>query len=203
MSYSKLEQLGFVDLTMIHPHIIVDLPYATTNNFVSHQVYPENKGYILSELVPGLKKVQEKLDLREEGFRLKLLDGYRPFSVQEKLFSLCPNETYLSKPERSQGEMIKGSRHSRGAAIDLTLCNSQGQELKMPSEFDEFSIKAHRNYDGLDPEIVFHVTLLENLMEEEGFIGLPHEWWHFDFKNWEKFPLLDIPLGESTQVCAE
>jgi len=98
---------------------------------------------------------------------------------------LVPDERYVSDPR-------KGGRHTRGTAVDLTLVTKDGQELPMPSAFDDFSEKAHRNYMGATPEEIGNRELLQTVMEKHGFIGLPTEWWHFDLVGWENYPPIDI-----------
>jgi len=87
-----------------------------------------------------------------------------------------------------------GSRHNRGAAVDLTLVDKEGRELNMPTPFDDFSVKAHRNFNELPKVVIYNRCLLENIMADHGFIPCPSEWWHFDAADWENYPLEDIAL---------
>ena len=91
-----------------------------------------------------------------------------------------------------------GSRHNRGAAVDLTLVDKEGKELRMPTGFDDFSIKAHRNFERLPKDVICNRQLLENVMNQYGFIPLATEWWHFDDCEGEKYPIEDRPLEELT-----
>lgn len=122
--------------------------------------------------------VQEELE--SIGLGLKIWDGFRPMAVQWKFWELVPDERYVSDPR-------KGGRHTRGTAVDVTLITKEGQELIMPSSFDDFSEKAHRNYQGASVEAIQNRELLEKVMEKHGFVGIPSEWWHFDFVGWEDY----------------
>jgi D-alanyl-D-alanine dipeptidase len=115
------------------------------------------------------------------GLSLKIWDGYRPISAQWKFWELVPDPRYVSDPR-------EGGRHTRGTSIDVTLCTPCGCDVPMPSAFDEFSEKAHRNYKGADPEQIANRDLLQKVMEKHGFIGYPDEWWHFDLEGWEGYP---------------
>lgn len=121
--------------------------------------------------------------LRPRKLGLRVLDCYRPLSVQKKFWELVPDERYVANPN-------KGSRHNRGFAVDLTLVDREGRELPMPSAYDDFSEKAHRDFPA-PGAAGDNRALLKAAMEREGFLGLPTEWWHFDFRGWEKAPLLD------------
>jgi D-alanyl-D-alanine dipeptidase len=95
----------------------------------------------------------------------------------------------------------KGSRHNRGAAVDLTLADLDGKPLKMPSAYDDFSEKAHVNYQNCDEESKKNRDLLQNIMTQNGFLSFETEWWHFDFSGWERFPLLDVPFEKVKDIC--
>ena len=91
----------------------------------------------------------------------------------------------------------RGSRHNRGCAVDLTLCRlSDGAQLPMPSEFDDFSERAHRDYIGGKPQETANRAILEKAMVAEGFIGMSNEWWHFDYQDWAQYPVLDIAFED-------
>lgn len=170
------------------PSIEIHLPYATTNNFTKKPIYSSTKCCALQCVVDALKKVQA--ELAEQNLGLLIWDAYRPLSVQKIFWEIVPDQRYVMPPD-------KGSRHNRGAAIDCTLINLKTKkQLPMPSEFDDFSVRAHRNYMGASPEQIKKRQLLEDVMHKHGFKGVRCEWWHFDYKGWEQFPILDIPLEE-------
>jgi D-alanyl-D-alanine dipeptidase len=116
-----------------------------------------------------------------------VFDCYRPLSIQKQLWALLPDERYVIDPR-------KGSRHNRGAAVDVTLIDAKGNELEMPTDYDDFSERAHRDYRLLPPSALRNRELLERIMTRHGFQGLATEWWHFDAEGWEHYPVLDQPL---------
>jgi len=105
------------------------------------------------------------------------------------MWELVPDSRYVADPR-------KGSRHNRGAAVDVTLVDSSGNELLMPTAFDDFTERASRSSPDAPPEALRHRALLEQAMSSEGFLPLPSEWWHFDDPEWQKYPLLDVPFEE-------
>ena len=122
------------------------------------------------------------------GLQLLIFDGYRPLSVQKKMWTVYPDSRYVANPDN-------GSRHNRGCAIDLTLADSLGMPLAMPTPYDDFTEKAHVDYMDLPARQLANRALLKVVMEKHGFTGLRTEWWHFDFKGWRNYPLLDIPIS--------
>ena len=167
--------------------LVLDIKYATQDNFTHQVVYPESRCLLRRAVAEALARVQSSL--RVQGFKLKVFDCYRPLSVQKKFWQLVPDERYVADPK-------KGSRHNRGAAVDLTLLDLEGREVEMPTAYDNFTEKAHRNYKKLPKKAIQNRTLLEKAMEKEGFSGLDTEWWHFDFKGWEAYPIEDIQFSE-------
>ena len=138
-------------------------------------------------MAAALSRVQEALE--KKGLGLKVFDGYRPLSVQKKMWARFPVEGYVANP-------AKGSNHNRGAAVDLTLVDSKGEELPMPSAYDEFSERAHRNYMKAPKDTIENRSVLEAAMTAEGFRGITTEWWHFDFKDAKTLPVLDLPFDQ-------
>ncbi|MCR4438649.1 MAG: D-alanyl-D-alanine dipeptidase [bacterium] len=174
-----------VDIRSLDSTIVVDLKYATADNFVGDTLYAANVCFLRQATAERLVRVQRRL--RQAGLGVKVYDCYRPLSVQWRMWELVPDTRYVADPR-------KGSRHNRGAAVDLTLVDSSGQELLMPSAFDDFTERASRSFTGASPEALRHRALLEEAMTAEGFLPLPSEWWHFDDPEWQRYPVLDIPL---------
>lgn len=172
-----------VDIQLIIPQAHVDLKYATEDNFTGQVVYQFHHCLMIKEAALRLRDVQTELE--SLGLGIKIWDGFRPVEAQWKFWALVPDERYVSDPR-------KGGRHTRGTAVDLTLITKEGQELPMPSLFDDFSDKAHRDYQGASEEAIKNRELLQSVMEKHGFIGLPTEWWHFDLKDWQNYPPIDI-----------
>lgn len=188
MTLKAYDHPELVDVKKYIPNIQIDLKYATTDNFTQQIVYGFNYCLLRKETVIKLKKVQNELE--KMGLGLKIWDGFRPFYAQEKFWEFMPDERYVSNPK-------KGGRHTRGTALDLTLITKDKKELLMPSLFDDFSEKAHRDYKNASEEEIINRTILEKVMEKHGFIGYSTEWWHFDLEGWENFPPIeyDPPAG--------
>lgn len=177
--------MNLIQLPSISPNIRLDIRYATPLNFTGTAVYLSARAYLVEKTARRLHRVQIALEKKELG--LKLYDAYRPLSIQKIFWNLVPNACYVADP-------AKGSRHNRGTAVDVTLVDRNGEELPMPTPFDEFTERAHRSYPGCSPEARNNCELLEASMVAEGFLPYPEEWWHFDDPEWEEHPILDIPF---------
>ncbi len=175
-----------VDVLTLDSTLVLDVRYATPRNFTGRTLYPVARCLLRADTAERLVRVHERL--HREGLRLRLFDCYRPLSIQKELWALVPDERYVADP-------AKGSRHNRAAAVDLTLADSTGAALPMPSEYDEFTGRAHRDYQGGTADELANRARLERAMAADGFVGLPTEWWHFDAPGWESYPVLDVPLA--------
>lgn len=182
-----LAESTLVNIQDVAPGIRLDIRYATARNFTGTKLYEEAACYLRVPAARALAAAQRELEKQRLG--LKVYDCYRPLSVQRKLWKLVPDERYVANPE-------KGSRHNRGAAVDLTLVDRNGRELPMPTEYDDFSERAHRDYSALPESAIRNRALLEDIMKRHGFEPLPTEWWHFDFTGWEQCPLENVPFSE-------
>jgi D-alanyl-D-alanine dipeptidase len=176
-----------VDIKKVNPRIIVDMKYATEDNFTKKRIYDSNTCYLRNSTAVKLDAVQKELERMSLG--LKVWDCYRPMAVQQILWQILPDERYVANPK-------KGSRHNRASSVDVTLVDSQGKELQMPTGFDDFSPRAHHHYKDLPDQAIRNRELLKGLMEKAGFIPLSEEWWHYDDKEWKKFDILDIPFRD-------
>ncbi|MEW6522913.1 MAG: M15 family metallopeptidase [Bacillota bacterium] len=184
-AYQRLLEAGLVEITREETGIIVALPYATEENFMGRAVYASSRAFAVPELVDKLVRVQARL--QASGYGLKVLDAYRPYSVQLIMWEAYPDPVWVGSPQR-------GSSHNRGAAVDVTLVDGDGEELEMPTPFDEFSPRAHVDYDGASVAARRHLSLLRAAMLAEGFVDYPAEWWHFSIPGASRYPLLDLPL---------
>jgi len=182
---AKKADHGLVEIT--DQNIVLEILYATPNNFTGHAVYESPRCFLRKKTAEKLYKVQKELETL--GLRLKIWDAYRPRSVQYIFWELVPDPRYVADPS-------KGSRHNRGTSVDCTLIDKNGNELEMPSAFDDFSEKAHRNYETMSPEAAKNCKLLQDLMVKYGFTFFHSEWWHFDDTEWREYDLLDIPIAE-------
>jgi D-alanyl-D-alanine dipeptidase len=176
-----------VSLRQINPRIVQDLPYATAQNFTKAVVYDFKSCYLVPEVAAALNRVQ--LAAEKKGYGLKVWDCYRPMAAQKRFWELVPDPRYVSPPG-------KGGRHTRGTAVDLTMVDKQGKEVRMPTAFDDFSERAHRQAKGTPALAAQNSRRLESLMQAEGFIGLTTEWWHFDSKNWEQHAPQEVNIRQ-------
>jgi len=173
-----------VDIAAYLPSALVELRYMREDNFLGRAVYPPEARCLLRESVAQrLVRVAERL--AKEGLRLKLWDCYRPWSVQKAMWELLPKPGFVANP-------ATGSHHNRGAAVDLTLANAEGEELEMPTPFDEFSPRARQGAtEGIPTAAVHNRDKLKAAMEAEGFLANRAEWWHFDAGDARRFKVLD------------
>ena len=161
----------FVRVLDYIPGMYQELIYATAGNFTGLVIYDFSDAYLRYGTVKKLAAVNE--DLAQLGLALKIWDGFRPVSAQFRLWEVCPDPTFVANPEKGF------SSHSRGNTVDVTLVDKSGNELEMPSKFDDFSGKANRDYSDSTETAAAHAQLLEILMEKHGFDGYFDEWWHF------------------------
>jgi D-alanyl-D-alanine dipeptidase len=174
----------FVDVAALIPDAVLDLRYATADNFTGAVLYPKAVCKLRRAVAARLAKAAELL--RAQDRRLLLGDCYRPQSIQEKFWKLVPDPRYVANPKT-------GSRHSRGAAVDLALVDRAGKPVVLPTKFDEFSEVAHRSRALAGPRGA-EAQRLADAMTEAGFRGMPTEWWHFDAPDSAEYALSNEPL---------
>nr|WP_321486628.1 M15 family metallopeptidase [uncultured Draconibacterium sp.] len=183
-------EMKLVDLEKELKNVVLDIRYATSNNFTKEAIYQSPKAYARNPVVAALKLVQDSLASLNLG--LKIYDAYRPYAATLKFYEVYPDPDFVASPKT-------GSRHNRGCAIDVSLVNlTTKQELKMPTAFDDFSEKAHSDYPNLPETALKNRTILIGVMSHFGFSVISSEWWHFDFNGWEDFPLMDLSFEELT-----
>ena len=177
-----------IDLEKFIPGIVLDIRYATTDNFMKEKIYSLAKAYARKPVAEALKKAQN--DLRKQGLGVKIYDAYRPYKATVKFYETYHDTTYVASPYR-------GSRHNRGCALDMTIVNLKTKaELKMPTGFDSFSKDAWPSTPISDPLASKNRKLIIDAMEKHGFKVNASEWWHFDFIGWKKFEVMDIDFEE-------
>ncbi|MBA4054878.1 MAG: D-alanyl-D-alanine dipeptidase [Marivirga sp.] len=177
-----------IDLEKFVPGLVLDIRYATTNNFTGEKIYNLAKAYARKPVAESLKKIQA--DLKQKGLGIKIFDAYRPYKATVKFYEVYRDTTYVASPYR-------GSRHNRGCALDLTVIDLKtGEELKMPTGYDSFKKEAWPTTPVNDPLIRKNRALLIEAMQKHGFKVNSSEWWHFDFIGWQKFEVLDIDFEE-------
>ncbi len=186
---AKDQTADLVDVEKFIPGIVLEIRYATTNNFMHKAVYDSPRCFLRKAAAKKLKAAHQ--EFQKMGLGIKIFDGYRPLSAQKKLWEIVPDDRYVANP-------AKGSKHNRGGAVDITIVDRNGKELVMPTGYDDFTEKAHWDYKDLPEEAIRHRALLRYIMEKHGFKGIPHEWWHFDDVDWKKYEILDVDFSEIT-----
>lgn len=170
-----------VDILDYIPGVYIDLKYASEDNFTGQVVYDFTNARLRYGTVQKLARVQETL--AEQGYSLKIWDAYRPVSAQFRLWEIYPDPNYVADPNNGF------SGHSRGNTVDLTLVTGSGEELPMPSGFDDFSALADRDYSDVSEEAAGYARLLEEAMADQGFQGYWKEWWHYSDS--ESYPVAE------------
>lgn len=191
-SIKKDSMNKMIKLNHFIPNAIYDWRYSTTNNFTKQILYINPTAYLRLEAAKNLYKVA--IELEKIGLGIKIFDTYRPYSVTKKMWQVVPDDRYASDP-------AKGSGHNRGIAIDLTLYNLKtGEELAMPTPYDDFTEKAHANYMQLSQQIITNREILIRTMQLYGFKVLDTEWWHFYIPNSSKYHLMDFNFEEMRKL---
>lgn len=180
-----------VEIVRLDPGLRLDIRYATTNNFLGRPVYTQARAFLQRPAAEALRRANRRL--RRKGYGLIIFDGYRPWSVTKIFWDATPPDkrAFVADPRL-------GSRHNRGCAVDLTLFDLRtGRMVSMPSDYDDFSERAHPNYEGGTVEARRNRDLLRAAMEAEGFTVYENEWWHFDYKDWKRYAILNLSFSEA------
>jgi len=175
-----------VELVRLDPAIKLDIRYATSNNFLGTPVYMQARAFLQRPAAEALLRAHR--ELKAYGYGLIIHDGYRPWYVTKIFWEATPvdKRIFVADP-------AKGSNHNRGCAVDLSLYDLKtGEEVTMPSGYDEMSKRAYADFSGGTDEERARRALLRRVMEKQGFTVNPEEWWHFDYKDWRKYPILNV-----------
>ncbi len=177
-----------VELVTLDPSIHLDIRYATADNFTGQAVYAQARAFLQRPAAEALVRAGARL--RQAGYGIVVFNGYRPWRVTQRFWDVTPadQKDFVADPS-------KGSRHNRGCAVDLSLYDlATGRAVEMPSGYDDFSERAHPDYTGGTAQSRVRRDLLRAAMEAEGFTVYAVEWWHFDFRDWREYPILDLPF---------
>lgn len=183
-------QPELVELVSLDPTLKLDIRYATSNNLVGRPVYQEARAFLQRPAAEALLRAHRALS--KQGYGLLIFDGYRPWSVTKIFWD-------VTLPEKRQfvANPTEGSRHNRGCAVDLSLYDLKtGREIAMPSAYDEMTERSSPDYTGGPSEQRAPRDALRHAMEREGFTVYPNEWWHFDYKDWREYPILNVPFNQ-------
>lgn len=182
----NFRQPDLVELVKLDPGIKLDIRYATRNNFMGTPVYTQARAFLQRPAAEALVRAHRELELR--GYGLIIHDGYRPWYVTKMFWEATPPDKRIFVADPA-----KGSIHNRGCAVDLSLYDlSTGKEVKMPSGYDEMTERAYSNYAGGTSVERALRDLLRHTMESHGFSANAEEWWHFNYKDWQQYPILNL-----------
>lgn len=183
-------QPDLVELIKLDPTLKLDIRYATSNDFLGTPVYTQARAFLQRPAAEAL--VRAHLALKAQGYGLILHDGYRPWYVTEIFWTATPDDKkiFVANP-------AEGSRHNRGCAVDLSLYDLKtGQEVQMPSGYDEMTDRSYADYAGGTAEERARRAVLRRAMEKQGFTVNPDEWWHFDYKDWKQYPIQNVKFED-------
>ena len=177
-----------VEIKKIIPSIVLDIRYATKNNFMQQVMYKQAKAFARKPVVEKLKIIQA--ELKKKGYGLKIFDAYRPYEITVAFWQKASDKNFVANP-------AKGSKHNRGCAVDLTIIDLKtGKDVPMPTPYDSFEAAAAPHYDKLPANIKKNRDFLIATMQANGFKVIYNEWWHFDFNGWQNYDLMDIPFEQ-------
>ena len=179
-----------VELVKLDPTIKLDIRYAGTNNFLGKPVYKESRAFLQRPAAEALVKAHR--ELARSGYGLLIHDGYRPWAITKLFWDMTSGfqREFVADPKT-------GSKHNRGAAVDLTIYDlATGQAVEMPGAYDEMTPRSYPDYTGGTAEQRARRDLLRKAMESHDFTVEPNEWWHFNYKDWKEYPILDIAFSE-------
>jgi D-alanyl-D-alanine dipeptidase len=177
-----------IDLASLDSSIHLDIRYATANDFLGTPVYTQARAFLQRPAADALLRALVRL--KPLGYALLIHDAYRPWYVTKIFWDATAPEDKIFVADPAQG-----SRHNRGCAVDLTLYELKtGKPVEMPGTYDEMSPRSFPDYPGGTSLQRWHRDLLRWAMESEDFAVYEHEWWHFDFKDWHEYPILNVPF---------
>jgi zinc D-Ala-D-Ala dipeptidase len=183
VEHGNFRKPDLVELVTLDPTIKLDIRYATTNDFLGEPVYTEARAFLQRPAAEALVRAHQSL--RAQGYGLIIHDGYRPWYVTEIFWKATPDDQkkFVANP-------AEGSKHNRGCAVDLSLYDLRtGQEVVMPSGYDEMTDRSYADYPGGTPAQRALRAVLRQAMEAQGFAVIPTEWWHFDYGQWQQYSL--------------
>jgi D-alanyl-D-alanine dipeptidase len=182
-----------VELVKLDPTIKLDIRYATENNFLGTPIYTQARAFLQRPAAEALLRAHR--ELQAQGYGLLIHDGYRPWYVTKMFWDATPDDKKIFVADPAAG-----SKHNRGCAVDLSLYDLKtGKEVKMPSGYDEMTDHAFADYAGGAPEERARRVLLRQAMEKQDFKVNPKEWWHFDYKDWKQYPILNVAFEDLGQ----
>ncbi len=173
-SFAPPIQAQWTEVKTLDKTIVLDLKYATKDNFVKEKLYDCPRCYLRPEVAKAVAAAHQ--ELKKKGYGgLKMFDCYRPRPIQRKLWKILPDDRFVANPD-------KGSMHNRGAAVDLTIVDKQGQELDMGTAFDYFGPEGYHSYTDLPKKVLANRKLLRETLAKHGLYHIKTEWWHYSYR---------------------
>ncbi|MCU0393183.1 MAG: M15 family metallopeptidase [Thermoflexibacter sp.] len=188
--YESLHDTAMIELVRYDSDFILDIKYATADNFTKQVLYDCPRAFLRKKVAKDLLNAHK--EFKKLGYKIKIFDGYRPHSIQFKMWDLTPDKRYVGNPH-------KGSMHNRGCAVDLTLVDKAGKDLDMGTVYDFFGEEAHITYTNLSAEVLKNRQLLKQVLERNGFRALQTEWWHFSY-NRNVYSILNKPIPCKAEI---
>lgn len=179
------DSTDLVNIIEVIPNMVVDIKYATNENLSGSAIYPNSNCYLKKSTAEKLKKAQAEIE--KIGARLKIFDGYRPVSIQKKMWEMIPDERMIAN-------QANGDKHSRGSSVDIALVSIDGKDIDMGSIYDARLPEAERLCPTINEKARMFREILNQVMTNNGFVGSDEFWWHYDDIDWEKNKPLDYPL---------
>ncbi len=171
IAIENVSDTTFVNLKSVSKEFIVDMKYASEDNFMKQIVYDCGDCYLRLKTIKKL--IEVNTEFLKEGYRIKIFDCYRPLDIQKKMWDIVPNADYVADPKR-------GSVHNRGGAVDITLVDKDGKELDMGTPFDFFGEEASHHFQNLSDEVKKNRLFLKEMMLKHNFKSFDSEWWHYN-----------------------
>jgi len=181
-----------VRLLDLDPDFVIELKYATSNNFTGQAIYASNECYINKNTAKLL--IEAKNIFQSDGYRVKILDAYRPIRAQKRFYEILPDPNFVAPPPDISNVTKFRANHLNGLCVDLTLIDQNGNEIEMPSEFDDFTEKASLSCQTISETGRKNATYMKQVMERVGFEGYEYEWWHFYDRRTPPTAFLDFPI---------
>ena len=188
-----MREMGYlIKLLDLDDQFIVDLRYATSDNFTREKIYNSGVCYIHENTAKLLIKAKDIF--LKNGYRVKIWDAYRPVRAQIKFWSVFPDNNFVGKPPETENMKEFKASHMNGLCVDITLTDMNGEEIEMPSQFDDFSSKASLSSPEISEEGRKNGEYLKKVMESVGFTAYENEWWHFYDKTIAAPPYADYQI---------
>lgn len=186
------EQGNLIKILDLDDEFIIDLRYATDDNFTGQKIYRSNECYMDRHTAQIL--IQAKNIFKEAGYRVKIWDAYRPISAQERFWEIMPDDDFVARPPDMSKITTFRPTHLNGLCVDVTLTDQEGRDIEMPSQFDDFSERSSLNCSDIPEQARRNAEYMKSVMESVGFQSYVNEWWHFYDVSTEPTPFMNFQI---------